>query len=79
MSQAVMMHLQLDAELRASFQRAAESEHTPVEALLERLMRDYLLRHPDQGSPPSFTGEDRNLDDLVLQALGWRDTAFGAE
>lgn len=73
------MQLPTDARLRASFQQAAAREQQPAEEVLKRLMQDYVLRHPEQGQPPRFTGDDRNLDDLVLQALGWKDSPFGAE
>lgn len=44
MSKSVFMQLEMAAGLRASFQHAAAREHRPVAQVLQRLMREYVVR-----------------------------------
>lgn len=44
MSKSVFMQLEMAAGLRASFQQAAAREHRPAAQVLQRLMREYVVR-----------------------------------
>ncbi len=44
MSKSVFMQLEMVAGLRASFQHAAAREHRPAAQVLQRLMREYVVR-----------------------------------
>lgn len=44
MSKSVFMQLEMAAGLRASFQHAAAREHRPAAQVLQRLMREYVVR-----------------------------------
>lgn len=79
MSQSIFIQLQMDTGLCARFEQAAARAHQPAEDVLKRLMQDYVSRDLEPCEPPRFAGDDRNLDDLVLQALGWKHSPFGAE
>lgn len=79
MSQSIFIQLQTDAGLCARFEQAAARAHQPAEAVLKRLMQDYVSRQLEPCESPRFAGDDRNLDDLVLQALGWKHSPFGTE
>lgn len=46
MSKSVFMQLEMAAGLRASFQHAAAREHRPAAQVLQRLMREYVVRQP---------------------------------
>jgi hypothetical protein len=44
MSKSVFMQLEMAAGLRTSFQHAAAREHRPAAQVLQRLMREYVVR-----------------------------------
>jgi hypothetical protein len=74
---SAILSWRLGAELKHQLEAAAKDENASVDVILERVVRDWLVKRPRQLSEEEDTEEQRRLRDRLMKVVGTVSVGLG--